>query len=103
MPTISNETTNPALGGSLRREGKKKMRIHRLIIVAVIIATQLVANLAQAEDASETIKLLLKRIEELEKKVERLENKPPFDQGGAGDKVKIGALDEKVKILDLSL
>ena len=76
------------------------MRIHRLIIVAVIIATQLVANLAQAEDASETIKLLLKRIEELEKKVERLENKPPFDQGGAGDKVKIGALEEKVKILD---
>jgi phosphate-selective porin OprO/OprP len=77
------------------------MRIHRLIIVVVIIATQLVANLAQAEDASETIKLLLKRIEELEKKVERLENKPPLDQGSsAGDKDKIGALEEKVKILD---
>ncbi len=67
---------------------KHKMKIKRLVAVAAIIGTQVVPGIAHAEDQSETIQKLIKRIEELEQKVKVQDRKYELDKEATDAKVK---------------
>jgi len=64
------------------------MKLHRLVAVAAIISTQLPAASASADNESQDIKALLRRIEELDQKVKILERNRELDREAAETKAK---------------